>query len=177
MKRIALVLLILLFVAGSAFARPSSVAVGAQLGFASSGAVVDIGLGSLYLNAGVNYPLGITYIASTLDEEDVFVDIVTLTADVSQAFALSENFDIKVGIGTTAFTNFGPVILGLAGPVVKGEYWVPNKNFGLTLTLNIPVMGFGVIEDNEDFNGGVVFNPLFPLFGLVTSTIGVLYSF
>ena len=177
MKRIALVLLILLFVAGSAFARPSSVAVGAQLGFAASGAVVDIGLGSLYLNAGVNYPLGITYIASTLDEDDVFVDIVTLNADISQAFALSENFDVKVGIGTTAFTNFGPVIIGLAGPVLKGEYWVPNKNFGLTLTLNIPVMAYGVIEDNNEFDGGVFFDPLFPLFGLFTSTVGVLYSF
>lgn len=177
MKRIALILLVLLLAVGSLSARSNGVAVGAQLGFAASGVVVDVGLGSLYLQAGIGYPLGITYIAATLEEEDVFVDIVSLNADVSQAFALSENFDIKVGIGTTAFTNFGPVVLGLAGPVVKGEYWVPEKHFGLFLNLNIPVMGYGVIEDNDEFDGGFVFNPLFPLFGLVTSTIGVLYSF
>ena len=177
MKRIALVLLILLFVAGSAFARPSSVAIGAQLGFASSGAVVDIGLGSLYLNAGIGYPLGLSYIGFAGGAEDVFLEVATLTADVSQAFALSENFDFKVGIGTTAFTELKSAIFGLAGPVLKGEYWVPNKNFGLTLTLNIPVMAYGYVEDDEIFTGGVVFNAFLPLAGLFTSTIGVLYSF
>ena len=177
MKRIMLVVLILLLTVGSLTARPSSVAVGAQLGFAASGVVVDVGLGSLYLQAGIGYPLGIAYIGTVGGADDAFVDVATLTADVSQAFSLSENFDIKVGIGTTAFTNFQPIIFGLAGPVLKGEYWVPNKNFGLTLTLNIPVMAYGVIEDNDEFDGGVFFDPLFPLFGLFTSTIGVLYSF
>jgi len=56
---------------------------------------VDVGLGSLYLNGGIGYPLGITYSAAA-EEKDVFVDIITLNADGSQASALSENFDIKV---------------------------------------------------------------------------------
>ncbi|NLK06586.1 MAG: hypothetical protein GX315_09510, partial [Spirochaetales bacterium] len=139
--------------------------------------VVDVGLGSLYLQAGVNYPLGITYIGSALEAEDVFVDIVTFNADISQAFALSENFDLKLGIGTTAFSNFGPVILGLGGVVLKGEYWIPNQNYGLFLNLNIPVLAYGFIEDDDNFDGGVVFNPLLPLAGLLTSTVGVLYTF
>lgn len=177
MKRIMLVVLILLLTVGSLTARPSSVAVGAQLGFAASGVFVDVGLGSLYLQAGIGYPLGIAYIGTVGGADDAFVDVATLTADVSQAFSLSENFDIKVGIGTTAFTNFQPIIFGLAGPVLKGEYWVPNKNFGLTLTLNVPIMAYGYVEDDEIFTGGFVFDAFLPLMGLVTSTVGVLYSF
>jgi hypothetical protein len=34
-------------------------------------------------------------------------------------------------VGTTAFTNFGPVLTGFAGPVVKGEYWIPDKKTGI----------------------------------------------
>lgn len=177
MKRIAFVLLIVLITIGSLGARPSGVAVGAQLGFAASGVVVDVGLGSLSINAGLNYPLGITYIAAVLEEDDVFVDVFSFTADISQSFALSDNFDIKVGVGTTAFTNFGPVVLGLAGPVLKGEYWVPNDNFGLFLQLNVPLLAFGFIEGNDEFDGGIVYNPILPLLGLFTSTVGVLYSF
>jgi hypothetical protein len=158
-------------------ARDQKIAVGGQIGFAASGVVVDIGLGSLYLQAGVNYPLGVSYIASALEAEDVFYDIVTFNADISQAFALSENFDLKLGIGTTAFSNFGPVVLGLGGVVLKGEYWIPNQNYGLFLNLNIPILAYGFIEDDDNFDGGVVFNPLLPLAGLLTSTVGVLYTF
>ena len=61
--------------------------------------------------------------------------------------------------------------------MLKGEYWVPNKNFGLTLPHNNPVMAYGYVEDDEIFTGGVVFNAFLPLAGLFTSTIGVLYSF
>jgi len=65
------------------------------IGSLSSGAVVDVGLGSLYLDAGIGYPLGITYSAAA-EEKDVFVDIITLNADGSQLSAPNENFDIKV---------------------------------------------------------------------------------
>ncbi|WP_320121421.1 hypothetical protein [uncultured Sphaerochaeta sp.] len=177
MKRTTILLLVLIVSLGTLSARENSVAVGAQLGFTTTGVLVDVGLGDLYLQAGVNYPMGITYIASTTDSEEKFFDIYTFNADISQAFALSENFDMKVGLGTTAFTNFGPVVLGLAGAVVKGEYWIPNKNTGIFVNLNIPVMAYGFIEDDETFDGGVVFNPLFPLAGLFTSTVGVLYAF
>ncbi|MDC7229900.1 MAG: hypothetical protein PQJ48_06290 [Sphaerochaetaceae bacterium] len=177
MKRTTILLLVLVLSLGTLSARENSVAVGAQLGFTTTGVLVDVGLGDLYLQAGVNYPMGITYIASTTDSEEKFFDIYTFNADISQAFALSENFDMKIGLGTTAFTNFGPVVLGLAGAVVKGEYWIPNKNTGIFVNLNIPVMAYGFIEDDETFDGGVVFNPLFPLAGLLTSTVGVLYAF
>ena len=178
MKRMLFVCVLMLTLVVSMLpARDQKIAVGGQLGFASSGVVVDIGLGSLYLQAGVNYPLGVSYIASALEAEDVFYDIVTFNADISQAFALSENFDLKLGLGTTAFSNFGPVVLGLGGLVLKGEYWIPNQNYGLFLNLNIPVLAYGFIEDDETFDGGVVFNPLLPLAGLLTSTIGVLYTF
>lgn len=158
-------------------AREKNIAVGAQLGFTTSGVLVDVGLGSLYLQAGVGYPLGISYIAALSDDEDIFYNVFTYNADISQAFALSDQFDLKLGIGTTAFTNFGPVIIGFAGPVIKGEYWIPNKNMGLFLNLNVPVMAYGIVEDDDTFNGGVIFDPVFPLIGLVTSTFGVLYSF
>jgi hypothetical protein len=178
MKRMLLVCVLMLTLAVAILpARDQKIAVGGQIGFASSGVVVDVGLGSLYLQAGVNYPLGITYIGSALEAEDVFVDIVTFNADISQAFALSENFDLKLGIGTTAFSNFGPVVLGLGGVVLKGEYWIPNQNYGLFLNLNIPILAYGFIEDDDNFDGGVVFNPLLPLAGLLTSTVGVLYTF
>lgn len=56
---------------------------------------MDVGLGSLYLDGGIGYPLGITYSAAA-EEKDVFVDIITLNADGSQLSAPNENFDIKV---------------------------------------------------------------------------------
>ncbi|MBJ2356698.1 hypothetical protein [Sphaerochaeta sp. S2] len=177
MKRTTILLLVLILSLGTLSARQNSVAVGAQFGFTTTGVLVDVGLGDLYLQAGVNYPLGLTYIASTTDSADKFFDIYTFNADISQAFALSENFDMKIGLGTTAFTNFGPVVLGLAGAVVKGEYWIPNKNTGVFVNLNIPIMAYGFIEDDDTFDGGVVFDPLFPLAGLFTSTVGVLYAF
>ena len=177
MKRTVILLLVLVVSLGTLSAREKSVAVGAQLGFTTTGVLVDVGLGDLYLQAGVNYPMGISYIAAYADDDNVFKNIFTFNADISQAFALSENFDMKIGLGTTAFTNFGPVVLGLAGAVVKGESWIPNKNTGIFVNLNIPVMAYGFIEDDDTFDGGVVFNPLFPLAGLLTSTVGVLYAF
>ncbi|MCK9348641.1 MAG: hypothetical protein M0P41_06875, partial [Sphaerochaeta sp.] len=123
MKRTTILLLVLVLSLGTLSARENSVAVGAQLGFTTTGVLVDVGLGDLYLQAGVNYPMGISYIAAYADDDNVFNNIFTFNADISQAFALSENFDMKIGLGTTAFTNFGPVVLGLAGAVVKGEYW------------------------------------------------------
>ncbi|MGD9927935.1 MAG: hypothetical protein AB7S66_10340 [Sphaerochaeta sp.] len=131
MKRSPILLLALVVSPGPLSARENSVAIGVQLGFTTSGVVADVGLGDLYLQAGINYPLGITYIASTTDSSEKFFDIYTFNADISQAFALSDSFDLKIGVGTTAFTNFGPVLTGFAGPVVKGEYWIPDKKTGI----------------------------------------------
>jgi hypothetical protein len=177
-KKAALLLIVLLLLTTfSLSARQRSIAVGAQLGFTTSGAIVDVGLGNLYIQGGIGYPLGISYIATFADDGDVFFNVFTFNFDISQAYALSDNFDLKLGLGTTAFTNFGPVILGVAGPVVKGEYWIPNRNMGLFVNLNIPVMAYGLVEGDSTFDGTVFFHGLLPLIGLVTSTVGVLYSF
>jgi hypothetical protein len=49
----------------------------------------------------------------------------------------------------------------------------------LFLNINVPVMLFGVLIDDVggDTEAGVDFNPLYPLMGLLTTTVGVLYSF
>ncbi|MGH0052213.1 MAG: hypothetical protein ACQ5SW_02325 [Sphaerochaetaceae bacterium] len=181
MKHIATLLLVVLIVLFCSIfplsAREHSIALGAQLGFTTTGVIADVGIGDLYVQAGINYPLGITYIAAFSDAEEKFFDIYSFNADISHAFALSDSFDMKLGVGTTLFTNFGPVIIGLAGAVVKGEYWIPNRNLGIFLNLNVPVMGYGFVEDDDTFDGGVVFNALFPLAGLVTSSVGLLYAF
>ncbi len=161
-------------------ARENNFAAGFQAGFAATGVVVDVGLGPLYLNAGINYPLGYSYIAANAGASDeAFPKVATLTLDVSTAFALSESFDLKVGLGGILLTDFGPVAGGLVGPVIKGEYWIPNKNYALFLNINVPVMLFGVLIDdaNGDTSAAVDFNPLYPLLGLLTTSVGVLYSF
>jgi len=173
-------ILLLLLIISPLTARDNNLAVGFQAGFAATGVVVDVGLGSLYLNAGLNYPLGYSYIAASVGEEDeAFPKVATLTLDVSTAFALSENFDLKVGLGGILLTNFGPVSGGLVGPVLKGEYWIPDKNYGLFLNINVPVMLFGVLIDDAggDTEAAVDFNPLYPLLGLLTTSVGVLFSF
>jgi len=181
-ERVTLTIFVLiLFLGISALpARDNNIAVGFQAGFAATGVVVDVGLGPLYLNAGLNYPLGYSYIAANVGAgEGAFPKVATLTLDVSTAFALSENFDLKLGFGGIVLTDFGPVAGGLAGPVLKGEYWIPNKNYALFLNINVPVMLFGVLIDDAggDTEALVDFNPLYPLLGLLTTSVGVLYSF
>ena len=177
---ITIVILILLLAIAPLSARDNNLAVGFQAGFAATGVVVDVGLGPLYLNAGLNYPLGYSYIAASVGEGDeAFPKVATLTLDVSTAFAMGENFDLKIGLGGIVLTDFGPIAGGLVGPVLKGEYWMPDKNYGLFLNINIPVMLFGVLIDDVggDTTAAVDFNPLYPLMGLLTTTVGVLYSF
>ncbi|MBI9094338.1 MAG: hypothetical protein JEY71_05600 [Sphaerochaeta sp.] len=177
---VTIFILILLLGLSPLVARDNNIAVGFQAGFAATGVVIDVGLGSLYLNAGINYPLGYSYIATNAGAGDeAFPKVATLTLDVSTAFALSENFDLKLGFGGIVLTDFGPVAGGLAGPVLKGEYWIPDNNYGLFLNINVPVMLFGVLIDdaNGDTSAAVDFNPLYPLLGLLTTSVGVLYSF
>ena len=185
MKRIRIVLLVFLLGlsmgVGNLSARETPVAVGFQAGFAATGVVVDVALGALSLNAGLNYPLGYSYIAALADTDtsDQFPKVATITGDISTAFALSESFDMKVGIGGIVLTNFGPTFGGLVGPVLKGEYWIPEKNMGLFLNINVPVMLFGVIADDAGggSGGNMYFSPWLPLAGLLTTSVGVLYGF
>lgn len=174
-----IVIMILLLGISPLAARENKMAVGIQAGFSATGVVFDIGLGPVYLNVGLNYPLGYSYIASVADAStsETFPPIATLTFDVSTAFALSEAFDLKVGLGGIFLTDFGPIAGGFVGPVLKGEYWVPNKNYGLFVNIHVPIMLIGVLFDDGSTSTGVDFNPLYPLAGIFTSTVGVLYSF
>ncbi len=177
---ITVFIIILLLGLSPLSARENKLTVGFQAGFAATGVVVDVGVGPIYLNAGINYPLGYTYIAASSGAgEDAFPKVATFTLDVSTAFSLSESFDLKIGLGGILLTDFGPAMGGLVGPVLKGEYWIPNKNMGLFLNINIPVMLFGVLIDDVggETNAGVDFNPLYPLFGLLTTSVGMLFSF
>lgn len=174
------ILILLLFGISPLAARQNNIAVGFQAGFAATGVVMDVGLGPLYLNAGLNYPLGYSYIAANVGAGDeAFPKIATFTLDVSTAFPLSDTFDLKIGLGGILLTDFGPLAGGLVGPVLKGEYWIPGKNYGIFLNINIPVMLFGVLIDDAggDTSAVVDFNPLYPLLGLLTTSVGVLYSF
>ncbi|MDT4762148.1 hypothetical protein [Sphaerochaeta sp. PS] len=177
--RILLVVTLAILSLSPLSARSNNVAVGFQAGFAATGFVVDVGLGPLYLNAGLNYPLGYSYIAANTDPSEAFPKLATVTLDVSTAFPLSDSFDLKLGFGGIALTDFGPSFGGLAGPVIKGEYWIPNKNYGLFLNINVPILLFGVLvgDYDEENTAAVLFSPLLPLLGLLTTTVGVLYSF
>ena len=95
-----------------------------------------------------------------------------MTGGVSYPISLGEQFSLKVGIGTTIFTNFTPWVLGFAGPIIKGEYWIPNSSFGLFAKLDVPIFiyALGGEEATTGFSQGL------PLMGIFTSTVGVLYS-
>ncbi|WP_320127595.1 hypothetical protein [uncultured Sphaerochaeta sp.] len=184
MKKMILSLTILMLVAflgmGNLTARENTLAAGVQVGFAATGVVIDIQKGSLGMSAGLNYPIGYTYIASLseADPEDQIANVATITADITTAFDLSDSFSLKLGISTIALTNFGPVFGGIAGPCLKGEYWIPNKNTGLFVNLNVPIMLYGVaVNEFSDMDTMVAFNPWLPLLGLFTTTFGVLYAF
>ena len=162
-------------------ARENPLAMGFQVGLAATGAVLDVELGPLSLNAGFNYPVLYTYMAATsnIDPKDVFLKVATFTLDISRAFPLGRGFDFKLGLGSIVLTDFGPVFGGLAGVVLKGEYWAPGKNHGMFLNINLPLILYGVLLDytEDGTSSDVHFNPLYPLLGLLTTSVGLLFSF
>ena len=174
MKRIVTGLLFLTFLVLPLAARPSSIAVGAQVGFTSTGVVGDFEFGPVALDIGANFPAGLAYIKSLAggDDWDLANSLFTMTGGVSYPISLGEQFSLKVGIGTTIFTNFAPWVLGFAGPIIKGEYWIPNSSFGLFAKLDVPIFiyALGGEEATTGFSQGL------PLMGIFTSTVGVLYS-
>lgn len=171
-----IILAILIVLAAPVAARPNQgPAVGIQGGFLATGIVVDIPLGGLSLNAGVNYPLGFKYIewATGETDGDFFMPYFTVTGDVTVPFELGENFDLKVGLSTLAFTDFETGMFGVAGGAVKGEYWIPNKDMGLFVNLNVPIAVYILTEEQQ---WGMV-NAFIPLVGVFTTTAGVLWTF
>ncbi len=154
----------------------SSLAVGAQFGFLATGIVADIPLGPLALQAGVNYPVGWLYIQSLAggdDFGDFFNPFFVLTADITAPIGLGENFDLKLGVSTLGFTDFESGVFGVAGPAVKGEYWLAEKEVGLYVNLNVPIMGYILTADGS-FDW--IIHQALPLAGLFTTTAGVLWS-
>lgn len=168
-----LIMAVLLATAGLAARPTDGIAIGAQVGFAATGVVVDIPLGGLYLNAGLNTPLLWTYIAANAGADDnLMAPFFTVTADLTKPFPLGENFDLKVGLSALGATDFETVLVGIVGPTVKGEYWIPNKDMGLFMHMDVPV-AYYMVSETENFFGT---NWLVPLFGLVTTTAGVLWA-
>lgn len=155
-----------------------SLAIGVQGGFLATGAVIDIPLGPIVVNAGVNYPAGWLYIRTLSESDSTFDDLVdpyfTVTADVTAPIPLGDNFDLKIGASTLAFTDFTSGMFGVAGAALKGEYWIPEKTTGLFVNLNIPIMLYVVGEDTPF---SAIISPWLPLAGLFTTTAGVLWTF
>ncbi len=151
-----------------------SIAVGGQLGFLASGAVIDIPLGPLAVQAGINYPLGFEYIKWATDsmDSDFFIPFFVVTADVTYPISLGPQFDLKVGASTLGFTDFESGIFGAAGLAVKGEYWIEGKDMGIFANLSTPVLVYiSTPEGTAAFT-----NPLLPVIGLISSTFGVLFT-
>ncbi len=179
-NRIIVILIAALMLLGSfqlSAARPEGIAFGAQGGFLATGVVVDIPLGKLGVNAGVNYPLGWTWIATlaggATDVDMLFPAFFTVTADVTTRIELSEDFSLKVGASGIALTDFEMGFAGVVGACLKAEYWIPNKDTGLFVNLNVPVMAFLLLEGQTP---GTIFSPWLTLAGLLTTTAGVLWT-
>ncbi len=181
MKRLAFlvfVVVMLMVLAMPLTARANdSLALGGQVGFIATGAVVDIPLGPMAVQAGINYPLGIRYIEFLAGGDGSFVDdflsaFFVVSSDITFPISLGENFDLKLGLSGIGLTDFQSMLIGVIGPAVKGEYWIPNKNYGLFVNLNIPVMVVGVTDEGTLFES----DPILPLLGLFTTTAGVLWA-
>ncbi|HPZ16241.1 MAG TPA: hypothetical protein PLX25_06215 [Sphaerochaeta sp.] len=174
MKRTLSILVILVTLMSPALARPASFAVGAQLGFASTGVVADMELGPVALDIGANFPAGIAYIKTLAGGDDwgLTDSLFTMTTDLTYPISLGEDFSLKVGLGNTLFTNFSESVLGFAGVAVKGEYWIKGGPFGLFAKIDLPVFLYAIGETTTEsgFSYGL------PLVGIFTSSIGVLYA-
>ncbi len=180
-KNRIIAILIVVLMLFSAFqisaAERRGLALGVQGGFLATGVVVDIPLGKLGVNAGVNYPLGWTWVATlagdSFDSDFLFPAFFTVTADVTTRIELSEDFSLKVGASGIALTDFETGLAGVVGACLKAEYWIPNKDTGLFVNLNVPVMAFLLLEGQTP---GTVFSPWLTLAGLLTTTAGVLWT-
>ncbi len=177
MKKFTIILaaLLLVFTTTITARANEKIAIGGQFGFLATGVVVDIPVGPLAIQAGLNYPLGFRYINEVTDDSEEFNEFLgaffVVSADVTYPMSLGPNFDLKVGVSALGFTDFQAGILGAAGVAIKGEFWAEEKNFGLFVNLNAPVILFAASSEGIE----TITNPLLPLIGLVSSTAGVLF--
>jgi hypothetical protein len=175
-KTVLVLLMILLFAASPLVSRPTDgIAIGAQVGALATGVVVDIPLGNLALNVGLNTPLLWTYIASQSGaaEENLVAPFFILSGDLTKPIPLGEHFDLKLGISSLAGTDFETGVIGIGGATAKGEYWIPDKNLGLFMHMDVPLFYYMVSEDDSFISS----NWLIPLFGIFTTSAGVLWTF
>ena len=183
-KRFIIIIVVLVMIVPSApiFARSDNdIALGVQLGFLATGVVADINIGPISLNAGVNYPIGWTYLSLLTGNVDstAFPALFSVTADATFPISLSEDFYLKIGASTLGFTDFETGIIGVLGPCIKGEYWIPYRDYALFVNLNVPIMLYGAFGDfiGDSSASGVYFSPYLTLFGLATTAAGILWSF
>ena len=174
-KVVLVVLLIILVASFNLSARPNkNIALGFQVGAFATGPVVDIPLGPLALNVGVNYPLLIGWIKTISDmDSDLFKSVFFLSGDLTYPIALGEQFDLKLGVSTLAGTDFKNLMVGTVGVTAKGEYWIPNKNVGLFMHMDVPIGLYAISETESAFGVGAEV----PLLGILTTSAGVLWAF
>jgi hypothetical protein len=173
-KQLIIIVLITLLFSTPIFSRANEdLAIGGQLGFLATGVVVDIPFGPLAVQAGINYPLGFSFIQAVTNNLDdaFFFPYFNVSADVTYPISLGDDFDLKIGVSTLGFTDFANGIFGAIGGTIKGEYWIQEKDIGLFANLNAPIMVY-LFADGERIT---FTDPLLPLIGLITSTVGVLY--
>jgi len=172
--------LVLLVMTHPLLARESPLAMGFQAGFATTGSIVDMELGSLSLSLGFAIPLGYSQIAHTFDADPQATPygIYTLTSDVTIVIPFSENLILKAGIGSIALTDFGPRITAVVGPVCKAEYWIWESNTALFISVLIPTKRFELMRHEY----GPTTRKIYTVPGLAeewlfTSSIGLLYGY
>jgi len=173
-KLLIIALLVIILVSTPLFSKANDqLAIGAQAGFLATGVVIDFPLGPLDMQAGINYPLGFSFIQAATDNIDdaFFFPFFNVTADITYPISLSDNIDLKVGVSTLGFTDFENGIFGAIGGAMKGEFWLEGKDVGLFINMNAPIMVY-LFADGERIT---FTDPLLPLIGLVSSTVGVLY--
>ncbi|MDY0288123.1 MAG: hypothetical protein RBR15_04785 [Sphaerochaeta sp.] len=161
-------------------AGDSSLSMGFQAGFATTGSIVDMSLELLSLSVGFNVPLGYSHIAHTFDADpdaSLFL-LYTLSGDATIAIPFGENLILKAGMGAIALTDLGPRITGVIGSVFKAEYWLWESNTALFISVLIPVRRFEIIRQQ----GGGTQRSAYSVPGLekewpYTSSIGLLYGY
>lgn len=175
-KRIILSFLIMTGIANILAAKPAgTVSLGLQAGFLATGFIADLSFGPFDISAGLNIPLGWTYMAmsSDLDAENLYTMYLALTAD---ALSLSpiENVSGKVGISILGFTDFKTRQFVIVCAAIRKEYVTHSKQHMLFVSLNVPVVSCTVSSHGiEDITS----NSSLPKATLFTSTIGILRRF
>ncbi len=161
-------------------ARESSLAMGFQAGFTTTGSIVDMQTDLLNFSIGFNVPLGYAQAAYAFDVDPQVSPywFYTLSGDVTFAFTFDENLFLKAGVGAIALTNFGPRITAVIGPVFKAEYWVWESNSALFVSVLVPTKRFELEHQVQ----GPPTRRIYSVPGLAeewlfTSSIGMLYGY